>query len=234
MKLILLTLFLVFNYASKAQDSEVGKLLEKYDYKMEDVIKVIDMSLNTYSYTSTVSTHSYSESTKTNVNDVRSYLFDAEKNKGEQFTLLTVSNNTPSKSDIKHFNRERNSSKQKRIDLKHEAFFIKSNNDTMAIVGFNIAKEDLPSKYAYMAHCTGFIYIDKKLERITNIEIKSNEAISLKIIHINELLIQLNLMYNEEYKQYYISSETTTMKLLMLGSLVDTKIEEVFSDFKFY
>ena len=234
-KLILLTLIIAFAYISQAQDHKASQLLEKYGFTTEHVLNGLDLSNSTYSFSSTITTNTYTASTNSNFKDVRTYSFDAKKEKGAQFTLLSVNDTVPTKSDIKHFNKQHNSSsKQKKVILKQEDFFVKSNDDATAVIGFNMPKDELPSKFAYMAHSTGFIYIDKKSGRITKIEIKSNEAFSMKIFHVTEMLIQIKFAYNEEHKQYYIISENTKMKILMLGAIAESKIEEVFSEFKFY
>jgi hypothetical protein len=84
-----------------------------------------------------------------------------------------------------------------------------------------------------MAHCTGYIYIDKKQGRITKIQIKSNEAFNMKIFHVTEMQIDIELTYNEEHKTYYVSQEQRKMKVLLLGSIVAFTIKEEYSDFKF-
>jgi hypothetical protein len=84
-----------------------------------------------------------------------------------------------------------------------------------------------------MAHCTGYIYIDKKQGRITKIQIKSNEAFNLKIFHVTEMTININIAYNDEHKTYYVSNEQSNMKVLLLGSIVAFTIKEEYSDFIF-
>ncbi len=234
-KLPLLIITLLLAYTVNAQNNEASLLLEKYGFSTENVLNGLDLSNSSYSFSSTITTISHSATDTSDFKDVRTYSFDAKKEKGEKFTLLTVNSDTPNKSDIKHFNKQHNgSSKQKKVVLKQEDFFVKSNDDATAVIGFNMPKDELPSKFAYMAHSTGFIYIDKKSGRITKIEIKSNEAFSMKIFHVTEMLIQIKFAYNEEHKQYYIISENTKMKILMLGAIAESKIEEVFSEFKFY
>jgi hypothetical protein len=94
-------------------------------------------------------------------------------------------------------------------------------------------KEELSSKVAFMAHSTGYIYIDKASKRITKIQIKSNESFNLKIFHVTSMTIDIAYNYNKEHNQYYIDSENTNMKVLILGSTADFKLEEKYSDFRF-
>jgi hypothetical protein len=162
------------------------------------------------------------------------YSFDSNKKLGERFTLISVDGDEPRKKDFKHFNKEKNSTEpNEAIKLKEEDFSIKSNDEEKAIIVFNIPAEQLNRQTAFMAHCTGYIYIDKKQGRITKIQIKSNEAFNLKIFHVTEMTININIAYNDEHKTYYVSNEQSNMKVLLLGSIVAFTIKEEYSDFIF-
>jgi hypothetical protein len=47
------------------------------------------------------------------------------------------------------------------------------------------------------------------------------------------MIIEINLAYNDEHKQYYVSSEVSKMKVLILGSITDFNIEEKYSNIVF-
>ncbi len=227
-------LLLSMSFSIKANGNEAELLLNKYGLKIDSVLNIIDISHPTYSYNSRISNTIHTESNDADTETAKSYSYDASKNIGEQFTLLTVDGASPSKKDIKNFNKEKNkNSNQKKALLKSEDFFIISNDENTAIIGFNMPKEELPSKLAYLAHCTGSIFIDKKTGRITKFEIKSKEPFSMKIFHVNNMFIEINLSYSEELKRYYVIKETAKMEMMIMGVIATSVSIEVFSDFKF-
>lgn len=225
---------LLISIGINANGNEASILLEKYGFNIDNVLSTIDVSHSAYSYKSKITSTSHSGASSADYKSVKTYSFDQSKKQGEQYSLLSINGLDPSKKDIKYFNKEKNkSSEQKKALLKKEDFFIISNNENTAIVGFNMPKEELPSKLAYMSHCTGSIYIDKKTGRITKIKINSKEAFSMKIFHVNKMSIEINLAYNEVHKQYYVSSETTKTEILMMGATTTSESREVFSDISF-
>jgi len=216
-----------------SQDSEASKLLAKYGFSTSSVLTSLDASKISYSFkaNSITSTIQTANNTSTTVKQV--YTYDSEKSAGEKFTLISVDGKDPKKKDYKHFDKEKNSVISKGLGLTEKDFFIESDNDKTFIIGFNMPKEELSSKAAFMSHSTGYIYIDKTSGRITKIQIKSNESFSIKVFHVTSMIIDVNFKYNDKFKQYYITSENTKMKVLILGSTADFSLEETYSDFKF-
>jgi hypothetical protein len=236
MKNILITIVLLIStFSMVAQKKSANDLLNEFGFTTDNVLSCIDLSSAAYSFKATSVTTTKQEANHSTSKNDKVYAYDATKKLGERFTLISVNGDTPRKKDFKHFDKEKNSVDEKQMQkLKEEDFFVKSDDETTAIIGFNIPTEQLNSKTAFMAHCTGYIFIDKQSGHITKIQIKSNEAFNLKIFHVTTMTIDIDLKYNDEHKQYYVSSENTMMKVLILGSITDFNIEENYSDFKFY
>ena len=236
MKKIQITIILLLTTISLvAQNKSANELLNEFGFTTDNVLSCIDLSSATYSFKANSVTTTEQEANHTTSENSKVYTYDATKKQGEKFTLISTNDDTPRKKDFKHFDKEKNSVKDNKMQkLKEEDFFVKSNDETTAVIGFNIPAEKINSKTAFMAHCTGYIYIDKKSDHITKIQIKSDEAFNLKIFHVTTMTIDINLEYNNEHKQYYVSREKTMMKVLILGLITDFNIEENYSDFKFY
>ena len=221
-------------FSLSAQKQSANDLLKEVGFTAENILSCIDMSEANYSFTANSSTITNQASNNNTSRAKKVYTFDSSKILGERFTLISVDGDEPRKKDFKHFNKEKNSTEpNEAIKLKDEDFSVKSNNEESAVIIFNIPAEQLNRQTAFMAHCTGYIYIDKKQGRITKIQIKSNEAFNMKIFHVTEMTININIAYNEEHKTYYVSDEQSKMKVLILGSIVDFDIKEEYSDFKF-
>jgi len=233
-KTSVLLALITFSISVFAQKDDAVTILKQYGFTPENVFNVIDISSSKYSFTASCKTKTHSDVNNSDDMSTRVYSFDGNKKEGEKFTLVSVKGKEPSSKKIKKFNKEKNSyNDNQRLALTDKDFFVKSTDDNIIVIGFKMPKEELPSKMAYMAHATGYIYIDKKTAKITKIEIKSNEAFNMKIFHVVSLDINLNINYNEDNKLYYVTNETTNMNVLILGSVTSINIEEKYSNFKF-
>ncbi len=224
--------FLILGIAN-AQDN-ASEILKQYGFRTDNILSLLDASTANFSFTVEGTTRTFSEANHTDQTSKRVYSYDSKRAEGAKFKLLSINGKEPTRHDIKKFNKEKNtSSGDNKIQLKESDFFIEKNNEKMAVIGFNMPADEMPSKLAFMSHCTGYIYIDKVSGRVTKMEIKSKEAFSLKVFHITEMLIQLNLQYNEEQKFYYLTSEFTRTKALILGSITTIEVDEQYKDFNF-
>jgi hypothetical protein len=230
--LMLISFGLILN--ANSQDNKASKLLANYGFTTENVLASLDASKASYSFKAESLTTTVQSTNNNTAKIEKVYTYDSQKKDGEKFTLISVNNNEPNKKDYKHFDKEKNTIvTEQSLSLKEQDFFIKSDDEKTSIIGFNMPKEELSSKVAFMAHSTGYIYIDKASKRITKIQIKSNESFNLKIFHVTSMTIDIAYNYNKEHNQYYIDSENTNMKVLILGSTADFKLEEKYSDFRF-
>jgi len=224
----------VISSSSHAQENSVKSILKEYNLLEGEFLSAINLSSADYSFDAISISKTKIESSGQTTENKKEFNFDSSKPLGQKFTLISVNDKAPTKKDIKHFNKEKNSTKeQHKIFLSENDYFIEKNNEKEVVLGFNIPQEQITSNTAFMAHCTGYIYIDKTSKRINKIEIKSNEAFNLKLFHVTEMNITINIAYNGEYKQYYVSDEVTNMKVLVLGSITDFEIKETYSNFKF-
>jgi len=228
--LILAMVASVFTYSQ----NDASKILKQYGFTTETVLSVLDNSKSNYSFKVTGANRTYSEANKTDNTTHRVYSFDNSKQDGQKFSLVTVEGQTPTKKQLKRFNKEKNTvNSDSKMKLSEKDFFVKSDDDNSTIIGFNMQKDELPSKIAFMSHCTGFIHIDKKSGKITKLDIKSKESFNMKIFHVTELITTIDLAFNKEKNIYYITKEIVDTKVLVLGSVTEITIEEEYSDFKF-
>ena len=233
MKIIYISLFVLISFTAFGQN-DASKLLSKYGFSTETVLDVLDNSKSDFSFKVNGTNHTYSDANHTDNTVDRVFTFDNSKPAGQKFTLISVNGKDPNKKQYKSFNKEKNSiDSNSKYKLSEKDFFIKSEDESKVIIGFNFPKEELPSKMAFMAHCTGYLFIDKKANLITKLEINSNEAFNLKIFHINEMKITINLAYNADKNIYYATKEKTSTKALIFGSITSIDVEELYSDFKF-
>jgi len=233
MKKVFFIIAIAIALISYSQDNAVD-ILKQYGFTPKNIFNVIDISNSKYSFTANCTTKTHSDANNTDDISTRVYSFDANKKEGEKFVLVSVKGKEPTAKKIKKFKKEKNLyNDDQKLTLTDKDFFVKSKDDNFVVIGFKMPKEELPAKIAYMAHTIGYIYIDKKTDKITKIEIKNNEAFNMKIFHVVSLYININLKYNEEQKLYYVVGEISDLNVLILGSVTNINTVEDYSDFKF-
>ncbi len=229
---ILFILLFAITYI-KAQEESASSLLKKYGFTSESVLSILDLSSAQYSFNAQSTSTTITASGKPTIKK-QEYSFDSNTKLGERFTLNTVDGKSPSKREIKRFNKQKNKvNNSPSSKLSDDDFFVASNDETQAVIGFNIPADKVNPKIAYMAHCNGFITINKKSGHVIKIQIKSKEAFNINVFHVTSMLIDIELSYDENCKQYYATKERTETKALILGSTATIITEEVYSNFKF-
>ena len=232
--LIALFLFSILAIKTNAQDSKAISLLKQYGLSEDNILSNIDLSRANYSFSAKVKSTTVQESNNTTNNKEQEYIYDATKNIGERFKLISVDNKEPKKKQIKRFNNQKNSVEEsKKINLSKDDFFIANEDENTLSIGFKVPANEVNSQIAFMAHCTGYIIIDKAQKQISKLQIKSNEAFNIKVFHITKMNIDIDLSYNTDTKQYYVIREKTESKALLLGSTVDITNTEIYSNFNF-
>jgi len=231
---ILILLTVINGINAFAQKQSATELLKKYGFTTENILSSLDLSKANYSFKAKSTTTTEQESNYSTAKKEIEYSFNSAKPDGEKYELISSNGKDPSKRNIKRFNKERNAIvSNNAIKLSEEDFFIKDNNDNELIIGFNIPSDQVTSKIAFMAHCTAYIHINKGTKHMDNINIKNNEAFNIKVFHVTEMDLSINISYNDEFSQYYVSSEHTEMKIIILGALTAVTVDETYSGFKF-
>jgi len=234
-KVIIAIVILLFVGANVfAQKQSTNELLKEYGLNTDNILSSLDLSKAKYSFKAKSVTKTEQEANHSTSEKKIEYLFDSSKPNGEKYKLISSKGKTPSKRDIKRFNKEKNLVVDApAFKLQEKDFFVKEDNDTELIIGFNIPSDKVNSKIAFMAHCTGYIHINKKTKRMNKLNIKSKEAFNIKIFHVTEMNLDIDIAYNSEFSQYYVSGEHSVMKVIILGALTNLDVKETYSDFNF-
>jgi len=229
----IITLLLIVSN-SFAQNKSANELLKEYGFSTENILSSIDLSQAKYSFKAKSVTTTEQEANHSTSKKEIEYLYDIEKPKGEKYELISSKGKAPSKRAIKHFNKNRNGIVNTNYyKLQGKDFFVSDDNETELIIGFNIPKDKVDSKIAFMAHSTGYIHINKETKQMSKINIKNREPFNIKVFHVTKMNIDINIKYNNKFSMYYVSSEHTIMKVIILGALTSITVDETYSDFKF-
>ena len=159
--------------------------------------------------------------------------FDPGKDEGSRWTLNTVDGRSPSKKEIKKFNKAHNA---KQDNLKAEpddnSWEIVSEDEHLLVIGLKYNEADLPHKYKFLAQCNAEIYVDKEAKRLYKVKFYNTSPIKIKIFNVVKLDMTIELMPAANEKTMLIKDETIIMDVKLLGQLVEIKEEIVFYDYE--
>ncbi len=228
--LVPVLLFLFIAGASKqatAQKAEIEKRL--IDLGISSDMAFNNLSENSSDYACNA-TMTETTSDKTTVQKAS---FDPRKAEGSRWTLNTVDGRSPSKKDIKKFNKAHNA---KQDNLKAEpddnSWKIVSEDEHMLVIGLQYNEANLPHKYKFLAQCNAEIYVDKEAKRLYKVKFYNTAPFKLKGINVVKLDMTVELMADGDGKTILIKDETIIMDVKLLGQLVEIVEETEFYDYE--
>ncbi len=230
-KIIVSAVFLFFVLGtigqSVAQKAEIEKRLAELGISSD--LDFNNLSENSTSY-SCNATMTESTTEKTTVNKAS---FDPLKGEGSRWTLNTVNGGTPSKKDIKNFNKAHNAT-QDNMQAKPDENSMKiiTDDDHILVIGLQYKESDLPKKYKFLAQCNSEIYVDKEAKRLHKIKFYNTAPMKIKVLNVVKLDMTVELMQSSDGKTVLLKDETIIMDVKLLGQLVEVKEEIEFYDYK--
>ena len=230
-KIIVSAVFLFFVLGtigqSIAQKAEVEKRFAELGISSDLAFSNLSENSTSYSCNAT-----FTETT-TEKTTVAKASFDPRKAEGSRWTLETINGGTPSKKDIKKFNKNHNATQDNQEAKPDEnSMRIVSEDDHVLVIGLKYNEADLPNKYKYLAQCTAEIYVDKEARRLYKIKFSNTAPLKIKMFNVVKLDMTIELMPSSDGKSALIKDETIIMDVKLLGQLVEITEDYKFSDYK--
>ena len=159
--------------------------------------------------------------------------FDPRKAEGSRWTLNTVDGRSPSKKDIKNFNKAHNA-KQDDVNAEPDdnSWKIVSEDEHILVIGLQYDEAKLPHKYKFLAQCNAEIYVDIEAKRLYKVKFYNTAPLKIKIFNVVKLDMTVELMADSDGKTVLLKDETIIMDVKLLGQLVEIKEETEFYDYK--
>lgn len=166
-----------------------------------------------------------------NVETVAEY--DPRKKIGARWTLLTVNDQPPEKDDLKDFKKIHNP-KKKHITGKIDpaSYKIERDDEKFLVVSFRYIKESLPSKFQFLGDCDARVYCRKDTKLMSYAEFVSFQPTKVKMLNVNEVLVELYYTYDEESKTYVHQEARLDMKVMLFGNEQEVEMINHYSDYK--
>jgi hypothetical protein len=227
MKKILFFIALTISVSAFSQNEEVMKKLKEAGITSELLSSNLKDSDAEYFYDVKITTVNSSE---TKVEECK---FDPTKKIGERWILKTVNGGTPSKKDLKNFDKAHNT-KQPDINGKvdESSWGIEKDDADYLVVSFKYDKTSLPKKYTFLGDCKGLAYFNKKSKSIEKAEFVNEGPLKIKIFNVTKLDMVVRYIYNKDAQTFLVKEEDLDMQVKLLGQLVDIKEKSEFSNYK--
>ena len=210
-----------------AQKADVEKRLIELEIESDFNFKNLSENSSDYSCNATMT------ETTTDKTTVNKASFDPQKPEGSRWSLISTNGASPTKKDIKQFNKAHNI-KQDNQEAKPDdnSWKIVNEDEHMLVIGLNYNEADLPHKYKYLAQCNAEIYIDKEAKRLYKVKFYNTAPLKVKIFNVPKLDLTIELMPSKDGKSMLIKDETIIMDAKILGQLVEITEENEFYDYK--
>ena len=193
-----------------------------------------DMTFNNLSENSTdYSCNATMTETTSDKTTVETASFDPLKPQGIRWTLNTVNERSPSKKDIKKFNKAHNA-KQDNVNAEPDdnSWKIVEDDDHLLVIGLKYNEADLPHKYKFLAECNAELYVDKEAKQLYKIKFYNTAPLKIKVFNVVKLDMTVELMPASDEKAMLIKDETIIMDVKLLGQLVEITEETEFYDYE--
>lgn len=227
MKQLLFLIALTISMSSFAQKSKVMDKLKEYHFKDDFLTKNLKDADAEYYFDVKITTINSSE---TKIEEAK---FDPSKNIGERWILLSVDGDSPSRKDLKNFDKAHNT----KIDdingeIDDNSWGIEKDDSDYLVINFKYDKASLPKKYDYLGDCKGLAFFNKKTKRLEKAEFVNEQPLKVKMFKVTKLDMVVTYTYNSEEQIYLIQKESLTMEVKLLGQLILLEEINEFSNYK--
>jgi len=159
--------------------------------------------------------------------------FDPRKEQGSRWTLETVNGKTPSKKDIKKFNKAHNSTEEETAANPDEnSIKIVSDDEHLLVIGLKYKESDLPEESKFLAQCDAELYFDKEAKRLYKVKFFNKAPLKIKIFNVVKLDMTVELMPSPEGETTVIQDQNTIMDVKMLRQMVEITHKAEYYDYK--
>jgi hypothetical protein len=214
MRTILLLLSITVSSVLFAQTSEIEQKFKEYGFSKAILTESLKGDNANHSFDAQITTIIDTKS-KTKVEEAK---FDPTKKDGERWILISVNNETPSKKEIKQFNKAHNIKQPNiKVEVDKNSWAIESDDDDYLVISFKYDAQSLPKKYAYLGECKGLAFFDKKTITFKKAEFVNEKPVKVNILNVTELDMVILYTYNAEENLYFIQKQDLRMTAILLG-----------------
>lgn len=153
--------------------------------------------------------------------------YDPSKTGEERWTVLTVNDKRPSKSDISKFMKEHAKPAPNGTAILDASYKIEKETPDELVVSYMLDPATIPSEASFLADCRNHLTINLKSKRLEQLQTLNEKAVKIKILKATKLDLIIKYIYNEQLKRYLPLSENLVVIVRLLGqeSQIETMAE---------
>jgi len=222
----LLTLFLFISsgLTAFAQKSVVADALSKHGID-QSVLEPANLKVpDDYSYT-------VKESTTTNgKTKVIVAKFDPAQSGDEQWTVIAVNDNPPSKSDINSF-RKAKAKKQTVTKPDDASYKIEKEEADQIVFSYKADASAVPKDAEFLKDCRVFVTINTKTKQPELQQVRNEKPVKLGPLKADRFEVVTNFTKRDPGARYFPTSENVTMESKFLGQAVSVQTANEYSNY---
>lgn len=225
MKNLLLGIIMMSSMNLLAQKSEVESKLIEYGFAGDALEHGVQDASAVYAFNFTTITENNGKT------DTEESHFDPMKPVGEKWILDLHNGNTPSKKQIKNFDKAHNTTIEGiNGTVDDSAWKILTDDEVVFTVSFSFDKTSLPKKYQFLGDCTGTAFFNKKTKSLEKVVFVNNVPLHVKMFNVSKL--NMVVTYIKFDGKFVMETETLDMTVMMLGQALPIKEKMTYSNYK--
>lgn len=225
MKNLLLSIIMMSSMNLLAQKSDVISKLIEYGIASDALEHGLQDASAAYAFNFTTV---FENNGKT---DTEESHFDPKQPVGSKWILDSHNGNTPTKKELKNFDKAHNTNKDGINGKVDDASWKILTDDEVAFtVSFAFDKESLPKKFEFLGDCTGTAFFNKETKSLEKVVFVNNGPLKIKILKVSSL--NMVITYINLDGKFLMETETLNMTVDMLGQIVPVKEVMTYSNYK--
>jgi hypothetical protein len=227
MKKIIILLLSAISVSAFAQTDEISNKLKEYNISGDILTSNLKDADAEYSFDLKTATDNGTET------KIETAKFDATKEIGERWILVSVNGQSPSKKDLKTFDKTHNTKKDDvNGEVDNNSWKIEKDDNDFLVISFQYDKSTMPKKYAYLADCKGYAFFNKNTKEFVRAEFVNEGPLKIKIFNIRNLDMVVDYTFLEGDGKYLMKVETLDMETRILGQPVKIREVSEYSNYK--
>jgi hypothetical protein len=214
-KQALLIAAILFTGVTFAQRSEVVKVFSKY--QIDTAVLSVNSKQNSEAY--------FFDLTARVVTDGKEKVmvskYDPTLSEDKRWILLTVNGKTPSKSDLKLFNKQHYSNIPPTRANENTYKVVKEDSNEI-VISYRVDTASLIADNKFLGDCDASLYINTKTGRMEKSEIMSTGSFKIKMFNAEGMNSNTTFFYDETDKVYLPLKEEVSLTIKLLGKPLET------------
>ncbi|UOE52538.1 hypothetical protein MTO98_15790 [Mucilaginibacter sp. SMC90] len=222
--LVTLLVMISSGMIASAQKSVVADVLSKHGID-QSVLEPANLRVpDDYSYT-------VKESTTTNGKTKEVVAkFDPSQQGDEQWTVISVDNNLPSRSDINSF-RKNKAKKQSANKTDDASFKIEKDAADQIVFSYKADASSISKDAEFLKDCRVFVTINTGTKQPERQQIKNEKPVKLGPLKADRFEVVTNFIKKDPGARYFPASESVSMDSKFLGQAVSVQTATEYSNY---